>query len=35
MAGWMRVLPEGVASDADLERWADLGVAHARTLPPK
>jgi TfoX/Sxy family transcriptional regulator of competence genes len=35
MAGWMRVLPEGLGSDADLARWAGLGVEHARRLPPK
>jgi hypothetical protein len=35
MAGWMRVLPEGLEDDADLERWADLGITYARDLPPK
>jgi len=35
MAGWMRVLPEGTSAEEDLERWADLGVGYARSLPPK
>ena len=35
MAGWMRVLPEGLEDDADLERWARLGITYARGLPPK
>jgi hypothetical protein len=35
MEGWLRVAPEGVANDADLRRWVAIGVAHARTLPPK
>lgn len=34
-SGWLRVDPAGLASDADLERWADVGVSHARSLPPK
>jgi hypothetical protein len=35
MDGWLRVDPAGVAEDADLERWAAIGVSNARTLPPK
>jgi TfoX/Sxy family transcriptional regulator of competence genes len=35
MAGWLRVLPEGLEDDADLERWAGLGITYARGLPPK
>jgi TfoX N-terminal domain len=35
MAGWLRVEPEGLDSDADLRRWVDVGVRYARTLPPK
>jgi TfoX/Sxy family transcriptional regulator of competence genes len=35
MGGWLRVDPAGLGSDADLERWADLGLAYARSLPPK
>ncbi len=33
--GWMLVSPAGVASKADLAHWAELGVAFAKTLPPK
>lgn len=35
MRGWLRVEAPGVASDEDLERWADIGLTHARSLPPK
>ena len=35
MAGWLRVEPEGVVDDADLERWAEVGAGYARTLPAK
>jgi TfoX/Sxy family transcriptional regulator of competence genes len=35
MAGWMRVLADGLESDQELERWAGLGVTYARSLPPK
>lgn len=35
MDGWLRVDQEGVEQDADLQRWADIGVAYARSLPPK
>jgi hypothetical protein len=35
MAGWLRVEPAGCAADADLERWAGLGVTYARSLPAK
>ena len=35
MDGWLRVDPEGVASDDDLRRWVAIGVEHVRTLPPK
>jgi TfoX/Sxy family transcriptional regulator of competence genes len=35
MDGWLRVDSDGVADDAELERWVRLGVAYARTLPPK
>jgi hypothetical protein len=34
MPGWLRVSPEDVASD-DLSRWVEIGVGHARSLPPK
>jgi hypothetical protein len=35
MDGWLRVEPEGLESDADLERWVNVGVGYARSLPPK
>ena len=35
MDGWLRVDDEGVATLADLEPWVRVGVAYARTLPPK
>ena len=35
MDGWLRVAPEGVATKRELERWVRLGVAYARSLPPK
>jgi hypothetical protein len=35
MDGWLRVDDEAVSSDADLDRWVGLGVAYARSLPPK
>lgn len=35
MRGWLRVEPDGVAEDAALERWAEVGAGYARTLPPK
>jgi hypothetical protein len=35
MSGWVRVDDEAVETDADLQRWVDLGVRHARSLPPK
>src|ERR1700723_2717268 len=27
--------PEDLASDDDLSRWVEIGIAHARSLPPK
>jgi exosome complex RNA-binding protein Rrp42 (RNase PH superfamily) len=33
MSGWLRVSPEDVATDDDLEYWVDLGVDYARSLP--
>ena len=33
--GWLRVAPEGVASDAELATWVQRGLAYARSLPPK
>jgi hypothetical protein len=35
MDGWLRVAPEGVASDRDLERWVAVGASYARSLPAK
>ena len=35
MRGWLRVGAEGVRNKRDLERWAGVGVAYARSLPPK
>ncbi|HEY7100613.1 MAG TPA: TfoX/Sxy family protein [Mycobacteriales bacterium] len=33
MDGWLRIDP--IASDAELARWVGVGVAYARSLPPK
>lgn len=35
MQGWLRVEPEGLRSERDLERWVRRGVAYARSLPSK
>ncbi len=35
MDGWLRVAPEGVTDDGDLARWVEIGLDHARSLPPK
>ncbi len=35
MDGWLRVDVTAVESDRDLRRWVDIGVAYARSLPPK
>ena len=35
MPGWLRVSREDLASDDDLSRWVDIGIGHARSLPPK
>jgi len=35
MPGWLRVGPDDVATDEELEYWADLGVEYARSLPAK
>lgn len=35
MAGWLRVMPAGVESEDELERWVAIGVAYVRRLPPK
>jgi len=33
--GWLRITDEGVADDAALRRWVDLGVGYAGSLPAK
>jgi hypothetical protein len=35
MPGWLRVSPEDVATDDELEYWVDLSVEYARGLPGK
>ena len=35
MAGWLRVAAEHVATDDDLSPWVEIGIGHARSLPPK
>ena len=35
MKGWIRVVADGVGTDAELQRWVDVGVGYARSLPPK
>jgi TfoX/Sxy family transcriptional regulator of competence genes len=35
MKGWLQVAAEGVAEDADLERWVRRGEEYAASLPPK
>lgn len=35
MDGWLRVADAAVTGDEELRHWVDLGVAHARRLPPK
>ena len=35
MDGWLRVGPEAVETEDALRSWVDLGVAYARSLPPK
>jgi TfoX/Sxy family transcriptional regulator of competence genes len=35
MAGWVVVAPEGIKTARELAAWVKLGVAYARTLPPK
>jgi hypothetical protein len=35
MAGWLRVDPEDVRTEADLEEWVARGTAYARSLPAK
>jgi TfoX-like protein len=35
MDGWLHVLPEAASTDQQLERWVGIGLAYARSLPPK
>jgi hypothetical protein len=35
MKGWITVGPDGIAEDEDLTHWVQMGVAIARSLPPK
>jgi TfoX N-terminal domain len=35
MDGWLHVSPDVVADHESLERWLAVGVAYARSLPPK
>ena len=35
MKGFVYVLPEGYETDADLQRWVNLGVSHVTSLPAK
>ena len=35
MNGWLRVDAEAVGTEKDLRRWTALGVAYAKSLPPK
>ena len=35
MDGWLRISPEAVAEQADLDRWVAVGAAYARSLPAK
>ena len=35
MPGWLRVAAEHVASDDGLSPWVEIGIGHARSLPPK
>ena len=35
MAGWLRVEADKVRTKRQLEKWVDVGVSFARSLPPK
>jgi len=35
MDGWLRIDSEAVDTEADLQRWVDIGVGYARSLPAK
>lgn len=35
MPGWLRVDAVDLATDDDLSPWVEIGIAHARSRPPK
>ena len=35
MPGWLRVLGDSVRTRAELAEWVELGIAYARSLPPR
>src|SRR4051812_15746330 len=35
MDGWLHVQPSAAADEAELARWVEMGLDHARSLPPK
>ncbi len=35
MSGWLRVAPEHLATEQQLETWVNLGWTYATSLPPK
>lgn len=34
MPGWLRVSADDLATDDDLSPWVEIGIGHARSLPP-
>ena len=35
MPGWLRVGADDCAADDELSSWVEIGIGHARSLPPK
>jgi hypothetical protein len=35
MPGWLRVSADNLATDVELSPWVEVGIGHARSLPPK
>jgi TfoX N-terminal domain len=35
MDGWLRIDPDGIATDEALARWSGIGLGYVATLPPK
>jgi hypothetical protein len=35
MPGWLRVSADALGTDDDLSPWVEIGIGHARSLPPK